>query len=144
MNYTHDEVLWILYNYHALSYGDIPKEREQVGSFVRNFRAPYETACIMAAEVCVRVKKCGVDGMLVEEKFGLLTGYSQTEKEIGRRRQMYVDDVYNRINRVTWYCTGINIKKQSYEGWKRENRYKRILRPEIPVALATTAVCVSS
>lgn len=91
--------------------------------------APFETACLVAAEVEMRAKKCGLEGYLVEDRY--IRGLS--ERDIARERGLRVNDVYRRINKVLWYCASgktprwLDTMKRpglSYEEWKRQKSYR--------------------
>jgi hypothetical protein len=87
--------------------------------------ATFETAVLVAAEVKIRVKKCGLDGYLWEDRF--VRGMD--EREIAKQRHLREEDVSRRINKVLWYAaSGRNQRDESYEDWKNKNRFKRNIR----------------
>jgi len=141
MNFNHDEVLWILHNYQTLRQGIMPARREESLRHVFSYHAPFEHACQLAAEVAIRVQRCGLDGLLVEERFGMLGEKpSQTEWQLSQQRHLPVDEVRSRVNKVTWYISGPNIPEVSYDDWKRENKFRQVLR----INVGTTAVMVTA
>ena len=136
MNFSHNEVLWILHNYQTLQSGQMPQKEESV-RHVFSYHAPFEHPCQLAAEISIRVKRCGLDGLLVEARFGMFGGGYETDWQLAQRRHLPIDDIHSRINRVTWYITGPDIKQESYDDWKRENRFRQILR--VPSMLVTAS-----
>lgn len=94
-------------------------------------RAPFENPCLVIAELEIRVKHCGLDGFLVEQKIN-----GKTEEEIAKERCMDLDYVRRRINKVLWYCASgskprwIETQKRgglSYEEWKATRRYRKVI-----------------
>jgi len=79
-----------------------------------NHRAPFENPCLLIAELEIRVKRCGIDGFLVEEKIA-----GKDEEEIARERHLDIDYIRRRINKVLYYCaSGSRPRWQST--WKRK------------------------
>jgi hypothetical protein len=87
----------------------------------RSARAYFENPCLVIAELEIRVKRCGLDGFLVEEKIS-----GKDEEQIARERFLSVDYVRRRVNKVLWYCSSgrvarwISTKKRkglTYEEW---------------------------
>jgi len=109
MRYSFVQVKRILFDYHSLSRGMFVNQihYENVGIKVPHIgRAGFEAACLLAAEIGVRVKRCGMDGLLVEAVF------MRSENPIPESviaREYGILDVHRRINRVVAYCTGENI-----------------------------------
>lgn len=131
-------VEWVWENYHMLSSGIWPGSdpsgyTDVPGHIKHGTHAPFETPVLVAAEVAIRVKRCGLDSYLVEEKYiGL-----KSEEEIAKDRHLSFDDVCRRINKALWYCSSgrtprwISTRKhqgQTYEEWKQQARFKRIIR----------------
>lgn len=109
MRYSFGQVKSVLYNYYLLSRGVMVNhgQEENPGIRVPHIgRAPFEAACLMAGEVGLRVKRCGLDGMLVEAVF---MHTEEPRREDGIAREYGILDVHKRINRVVAYCTGHNI-----------------------------------
>ena len=89
-------------------------------------RASFENPCLVIAEVEIRIKRCGLDSFLAEEKLG-----GKTEEEIASERCLDIGYVKRRINKVLNYCASGNIarwvdtrqrKGQTYEEWKHNRR----------------------
>ena len=78
-----------------------------VSSGISN-RASFENACLVIAELEIRVKRCGLDGFLAEAKIN-----GKDEVEIAFERCLDLDYVRRRINKVLWYCAS-----GSKAGWK--------------------------
>lgn len=130
INFDRPCVEWILEHYRTLSSGFWPGVRPSSGytelpSKSRRgiHRAPFENPVLVAAEVMLRVKKCGLDGYLVEEKYIDL----KSEEDIANERGLDAEDISRRINKVLWYCASGRLprwvdtkrrKGQTYEGWK--------------------------
>ena len=99
----------ILNDYYSLSRGMFVNQihYENIGIKVPHIgRAAFEAACLLAAEIGLRVKRCGMDGLLVEAVF-MHSEEPIPESTIAREHGIF--DVHKRINRVTAYCTGDNI-----------------------------------
>ena len=128
--YTFNQVKYILYYYHELSCGKYPEPiaAERL-SFSRpaHTRAEFEAACLMAAEVGLRVKRCGADGLLVETVFMGEEGF-RSEAEVAKEYHIIEEYVHRAVKRVCAYCEGFDIKEQEYESWLKENRNKRVVR----------------
>lgn len=131
MNFTFNQVKMVLYNYTELSSGIYPAQMlsrfDNVGIRVPPIgRASFESACLLAAEIGLRVKRCGIDGMIVEAVF--MRGRLNTESSIAREYHIDQYDVHRRINRVCSYCEGNDIKSETYEEWRQKNRFKKNVR----------------
>ncbi len=128
--YTFNQVKYVLYHYYELSHGRYPdpetSEKLSIG-FPRHARAAFEAACLMAAEVALRVKRCGADGLLVETIFMEPDGL-RSEAEVASEYHIIEEYVHRAVNRVTAYCEGMDRRGQEYERWLKENRNKRVVR----------------
>ena len=128
----HDTVMMILENYHDLATGAQPgstsndagnPESQRVNS---SYHAPFENSCCLSAEVARRVRLCGLDGMICEERYGLnLMAKPRTVEQIAEARRLDVALIVQRIHKVTWFCVGRNLRPESYEDWKQGKRYRR-------------------
>jgi len=127
----HDTVMMVLEHYHELSTGGKPEnppgydnpETKRTGT---GCHASYEEMGMLCATVCHRVRRCGTDGMLVEERYGLnLMTAPKNEEQIAQERNIPAEDIYRRINKVTWYCVGRWARKESYEEWKKLKQYRK-------------------
>ena len=127
----HETVMMVLENYHDLATGAQPgsnrddgnPESQRAGS---SYRAPFENSCCLAAEVARRVRLCGLDGMICEERYGLnLMAQPKTVEQIAEARRIDVNLISLRISKVTWFCVGRNLRVESYEDWKTGKRYRR-------------------
>lgn len=154
--FDRDSVVWCWENINALIEGFWPASRpsgytDNKAHVQRGVaRASFETACLAAAEVRLRARKCGLDGYLVEDRYL----NSLTEQEIARSRHLRLDDVCRRISKVLWYSSsgrnqrricdtcgkenssakssckcGGALRELGYEEWKRRSSYNRS-RPE--------------
>jgi hypothetical protein len=128
--YTFNQVKYILYHYYQLSRGKFPdpevSERLSISTPGQG-RAGYEAACLMASEVGLRVRKCGLDGMIVEAVFMGQQGLRK-ESEVAKEHHLDEADVHRRIRRVVAYCEGFDTREEEYEEWRKENRFKRGMR----------------
>lgn len=127
----HDVVIMILEHYHDLATGAqlaTGEEKPEYKNLSGNARAPYEGSCMLAAEVARRVRRCGLDGYLVEDRYGLnLMASPKTIEQIADERALLDTDVERRINRVIWYCVGRKVKPMEYWQWLRDKKYRRKL-----------------
>jgi hypothetical protein len=110
--FDHDTVMMILENYQELSTGaklespDGFDNPETKGTGVGH-HGWFEGSCMLAAEVARRVWRCGKDGMIVEERFGLRGWDSpKSEELISQKRSIPIEDIQWSIDRVTFYITG--------------------------------------
>ena len=128
--YTFNQVKYILYHYYELSRGRFP-DPEAAGNLGMRVpcqpRPASEAACLLAAEVALRVKKCGLDGMIAEAVFMSEQGL-RPENEVAREYHLGPDDLHRRINRVVAYCEGFDANPQDYDSWRKENRNRRVVR----------------
>ena len=135
--YNYEGVKWVLDNYKLFSAGIFPdcERTECYGKRDLSAHAPFENACIIAAEVCTRIQCCGMDGLLVEDRYGVKDNNPKMEWEIAELRHIYIGEVYRRINNVIAFCASgrdrrikLDGKPESYEEWKRNNKYTRQIR----------------
>jgi len=107
--FTFNQVKHILYNYETYRSGEfVDKVAERLGIRVpRQERARFEAACLLAAEVGLRVKRCWPDGTLVEAVF--MRGELRAEKDVAQEYYLEPGRVHALINRVVAYCTGQDI-----------------------------------
>jgi len=121
----------VLNYYHDLSTGaqpEHPNDNNPECSKSRIAHGPYENPCMLAAEVARRVRRCGFDGYLVEERYGLnLMARPKQTEQIAAERGLPELDICKRINRVTWYCVGRKAKTETYCQWLRDKKYRRKL-----------------
>lgn len=112
--------------------GDMPYEQVEFRGKRISCRASFENIVLIIAELDIRVKRCGLDGFLVEEKM-----LGKDEAQIARERCLYRDYVKSRINKVLWYCASGSwapwIATQAREGltydeFKRLNLHTQKLR----------------
>lgn len=123
-------VEWVWENIRLLKSGVWPASRPSGYNDLKVYvqrgilRAPFETPVLVAAEVEIRARKCGLDGYLVEDKY--LMGFS--EDQIARLRHMRVEDIARRINKVLWYsASGRKQRQENYQDWKKRSSYNRQL-----------------
>ncbi len=129
ISYDRESVDFILDHYQELSAGIDPDSQcaESGGRSRSRYHAPGIALIEWASEIAARVKLCGLDGMLVEERYGLRSTPPAPEAEIAETRHIPLYEVSRRINRVKWFCVG-KRRKPDYELWRAENRFHKILR----------------
>ena len=128
--FSFNHVKYILYHYFDLSRGKFTDSAtaERLGMpLPRQPRAIFEAACLLAAEVALRVKKCGMDGLITEAVFMGEQGL-RTESDIAREYHIDECEVHRRIRRVVAYCEGFDTREQDYETWRKENRFRKGVR----------------
>ena len=127
INYDFPCVQWIWTNICALQEGRWPESNpsgyvDQPGMRSQgSSRANFENACLVAAEVGIRAKRCGLDGFLVTEKY--VRGLS--EEQIAKERHLIAEDVYRRINRVLGYSASGRTPRWRKTRWKKAQTYKQ-------------------
>ena len=141
--YDRDGIQFVLDNYQELSAGIWPDPGEQSEGKRPGVSShgPFESSCLVSAEVAARVKLCGLDGLLVECRYAMSGDPHQvpaTEAEIEKYYHIPLYEVERRINRVTWYCVGSRrayhkdsegkYRYMDYEEWKRESRNRQTIR----------------
>lgn len=130
MYWDYDLVNWTLFHYNELRSGIWPDKRTddiEVHNRVMSSHAPFENPCLLAAEVAIRVKWCGVDGYMVEERFGMgARGTTTPEDGIAFNRRLPADEVHRRINRVKQFVA--DRPAAAYDDWKRDTKYERRMR----------------
>ena len=107
--YTFNQVKHILYNYETYRSGEFPDNiSSNLGIKVPpQARARFETACLLAGEVGLRVKRCAPDCLYVEAKF--MRGEVREDEAVAKEYCKTKDEVHALINRVVAYCTGAEI-----------------------------------
>jgi len=141
INYTFNQVKHILSNYETYRSGIFYDTRvaENLGIHVpKQARARFEAACLLAAEVGLRVKRCWPDCFLVEAMF--MRGEPRTDEDVAKEYYLDAKRVKALINRVVAYCTGREIscpddtnKKKwpmSYREFVKVYRHRRKWRKE--------------
>jgi hypothetical protein len=125
----HDTVVMVLEHYHDLATGAQPttgEEKPENKNPMSAARAPFESPCMLAAEVARRVRRCGQDSYLVEERYGLnMMASPKTIEQIADERGLLDTEIDKRINRVIWYCVGRKAKSEEYWQWMRDKKYRR-------------------
>lgn len=131
-----EQIEWLLPQLKDLREGTYPLE--PTGGYVdspdkqRTFRAPFEIATLIAAEIDIRLARTGLDRYLVEEKY--CKGLS--ELEIAQSLHMDEDNVYKRISSAVSYIASgkdprwVDTEKRrgiSYREWVR-SRYHQWFR----------------
>lgn len=129
--FNYAQVVWVWENIHALRAGDWPEGcplsayTELPGGQQLNCHSKYEFACMIAAEVETRAMRCGQDCYLVEETYL----YGLTSREIARKRFIPEYLVNQKIRDVFNYsASGHAQRTESYQEWKRLNKYKHFRR----------------
>ena len=125
---------WAALHYQELQRGEwpggIPSDYTELPGGKAHAHAPFENACLVAAELGIRIKRCGLDGFLAEEKY--IKGLE--EAEIAKARYLDIGEVFSRINKVLGYCASgrkarwITTKKkkgQTYQEWRRNRGWRR-------------------
>lgn len=125
IGYRREDIDFILDHYQDLQKGILPEpvyDDSEERSTSRH-RALFEEACLCSGEIAARVKLCGQDGMLVEERYGMNNLPPMSEAQIEKSRHIDLYEVCRRINRVKWFCVGRTRKIGGYEAWKRRTRH---------------------
>jgi hypothetical protein len=104
IRFDREGIDWILNYAQTLKEGMWPDPEssgytEIPGGKRANHRGPFENPCLAIAELEIRIKRCGMDGFLVEE---VING--KDEERIARERHLDIDYIQRRINKVLWYC----------------------------------------
>jgi len=128
MKIDYDLVKWALINYKELSLGMWPDPENEDNASKRkqaSHHAPFESPSMLAGEVSGRVRECGIDGLLVEECYGLFKEPKQPA-QLARERHLEFKDVCNRLNKVLCYCTDEEHNKgETYTEWKKYKTYRK-------------------
>ena len=141
MIYDIDAVNMVIEHYVTLSHGNWPQMKNYESAGVRLpgvlYHAPYEDPCMAAADIAGRVRICGRDGLIVQLYSGMLTGDPVPVEEmiLSYRLASNTVDIYQIINKVAWYCTDEEQKKElDYAVWKRLTKHERRMRYDNSVA----------
>jgi len=81
--------------------------------------APFESAAMVAAELDIRLKACGMDGWLVK----MVYGWGENYQSLGLADQ----ELCRRLNRCLKYVTGWKRKRVSYREFVNHRRSRRPL-----------------
>ena len=120
-------MVWVLNHHKILSAGEWPDpfSEEYYSKRITHAlpHAYFENPCLLIAEVHNRIKRCGLEGILVEERYGLRNGTEpMLEDEIARVRRMDFKTVRRIIKKVINYCASEDMMGLSYEEWKRKRK----------------------
>ena len=113
IRYKRDHILWILRNWPYFDRGIWPPEYigdEDNSSIVTSpsSHAPYETVCLIRAEILVRLGKCGKDGLMAID--GYIRGMEA--RDIAITHKVNPDKVVRRVN-----CAINYISSGSWRRW---------------------------
>lgn len=132
--FQRDDIMLILDYFSDFRQGYVVQKAENFETLCKKSniatRAPFEEACLLAAEIHARVCVCGLDGMLVEECYGMNAKPARTLEEISHDRHIIITDVWRRINRVMWFCVGRRRRHISYQEWCRQTKSYPTYRPK--------------
>ncbi len=124
IRFTRRQTLWLIQNLGSLRDGHWPPEASNyIGRNNSRHKSPYETAIEYAAEIQLRMEKCGVDGLILEaiESWGKtvdsLTIYLKMQAwSITKRRKNALGYVASGPN-MRWHATK-KRKAESYQEFK--------------------------
>ena len=118
MRLTFSEVEYILIHYGDYASGNWPDPKSSDNLCVQTsrLRAAFEAPCEIAAEIALRVRRCGLDGLLVEAMF--MSGAMLTDDTIEKKYAL--PDTRYRVNRVILYC--VEGRNEPYDNWRKRNR----------------------
>jgi len=128
---THRAVTFILYHYKDFQSGlwPDPLQAADLGLPIHSHRsrAAFQAAVDTGLEVALRVKRCGQDGMIVEERFGMHWGNEPIEPgEIALKRHIPEGIIRRSIKDVILYCSDEEFEKGlEYHTWRRLTKYQR-------------------
>jgi len=131
---THRAVTFILYHYKDFQVGlwPDPLRAADLGLPIHSHksRAAFQAAVETGLEVALRVKRCGQDGMIVEERFGMHWGNEPIEPgEIALKRHIPEGIVRRNIRDVILYCSDEEFEKGlEYHTWRRLARNRRMTK----------------
>lgn len=121
------QIFFLLENLYQLREGYYPTESNDTGyTDSPHSRVPikshayFENPCSLAAEVTARLKRCGRDRSLAEDRYCL----SHSEDEIARKHNLDLDEVIWRIDSVVWYVTGWRRKATPYKRWLANKKHR--------------------
>jgi hypothetical protein len=136
IHFTAEQVKWLISFLPVLREGRWPPyphgnsyREEPFGRNPNHVHAPFETAAMVAAELDVRIKACGIDGWLVKAVYG----WGENYQSLGLTDQ----ELYQRVGRCLKYVVGWKRKRVSYREFVNHRRYKLgtrgfILRVQTP------------
>ena len=126
-NYTYAEVSWILNNYNTLRCGVMPDHiPAELGTRLPvSTQARFTFCCEMAAQVYIRVRKCGRDGLIVKVVYGMGEERPKPDRVLSREWHISLSEIWRTVNKVKWYCVGEDDNPLSYEDWKKMKPYRK-------------------
>ena len=108
------EVIWVLSNLLTLKAGYWPDpDWSTNGRRPRRFKAQFVGPCELAAEVEMRLLKCGVDGFLTKQRIAWGESYRYMEQQIGIDR----DRAARGVSKALSYVSG-KWPKQPYRDYR--------------------------
>ena len=115
IRYTREQVLFILENKEILKEGLWPPEPRETGytdegNHPVSCHAPFETACMIIAEVEARLKSCGDAGEALEDEALCIE---------------LVDYLSRPARRALNYVSGFRRRRQTYSRWCWEQEQKK-------------------
>ena len=117
IRFTREQVEWLLPHLEEMRRGQYPSEGQDTGYYDVPIKhhpsghAPFETPCMIAAELDMRIERCGSDGILL--RWHYCEGKSLDEISKGAHRSR--DDIERRIARVMAYICGRHARRKTYE-----------------------------
>jgi len=89
-------------------------------------RAYFEIPVGIAADVNLRLDKCGDDGLLVRQ----VRIERWDEIKLARLMHIPIDVMDQRIKQVIWYCSGVRSRRLTYDEYKRRRNISAAYRRE--------------
>lgn len=132
--FKREQIEWVLPFLHILKEGEWVKN--PIGQEEGEKRKPLATArhempCLIAAEIEMRLMRCGKDGLLVKAKFC----WNEDVERFARHLNLDINSVDRRVNNTLNYVSGWKRKERSYKDYVGRN-YNRT-RPEAAAAAYT-------
>jgi len=135
IRFTKEQVLWLLPHLEELREGLYPanhKETGYVGGNGKNRRtSPFETICLIAAEIDIRLAACFPDGILVEEYY--TKGHTYESLASKYHRDTY--SIHRAINNALSYISSGSSQRWhrhhkdpcTYAEWKGHYRTRKVM-----------------
>lgn len=126
INFDFHCVKWVWENIHTFQSGEwpdiSPSGYYNLSGLTQQIsaRPKFENPCLVAAEVEIRAKRCGLDSFLVTERY--IRGL--TEEVIARERHLTLEVIYRKISLVLGYSASGRVPRWFNTRWKRSQTYK--------------------
>ena len=111
ISFSKKTALWLIQNLQQLRSGLWPRDssthKDELSQHGKHKQAPFITSIDYAAEIQVRLEKCGIDGLILEA----IEGWGKSEESIASYFNMPLWSIYKRKNKALRYIASGSARR---------------------------------